>query len=126
MIPNINIDTLKLVLYGVALVVFLSLGASWYVRGVNIDKLNNQVTELKLEVSTANSRIAQAQNAARVASERLDALRLEESEINRAVRQAREREGNSDEINNAVRDAINSINRMRGTESGSGSSGNPR
>jgi hypothetical protein len=123
----INLDTAKLVMYGLAVVLFLSFGASWYVRGIQIDNLRTELIQTKADLSEANGRIRQAQNAARIASERFDAMRLEERAINEAVSQARRQGGNNEQISPTIRSAIDSINRMRGgTSNPTGPSGNPR
>lgn len=120
-----GLDTAKLIMYGLAALLIISFAGSWYIRGIQIDNLKTELTATKLELSTANERIRQAQNAARIASERLDASRMEERAVDEAVSQARRQGGNNEQISPTIRNAIDSINRMRGASnppSGSGGS----
>lgn len=121
----INLDTAKLSLYGMIVVAFLTLGGWWHIRGIRIDNLRQEVSSLQLQLSESNARIRQAQEAVRIAGERLDAMRAEEREINEAVNRARRVEGSNETVNPSIRDAIDSINRVRRSGQTSGTV-NPR
>lgn len=103
----------QLIIWAVVISLFAVLGGWWYIRGQEIDNLNLRVQNLTEQVEIADKRIAQANEANRLAAAVIESQRMTANSVNEIVRNLRAREGNNDQVSPIIRDAFDSIERLR-------------
>lgn len=117
----------KLIIFGIIAILFVGLAGWWYIRGQEIDNLNLQISQLTQQLEVADKRIAQAEHANAITAQTIEAQRRTANAINDIVRNLRTREGNNDQVSPIIRDAFDSIERMRASpQRGSGTTNSPR